>query len=183
MQETERNMGLIPGSGRSPGGGHGNPIQYPCLENPMDGGVWWATVHRVAKSWTWLKQPTHTHARTHTHWTVKGSILQTLIENISFIAYAFWLFCAACGILVLWPGIEHGPRQWKHEVLTIGLPGNSPKCTFKRRRGRGVQDGRHMYTWLIHVNVWQKPQQYYKVISFQLNKLIFKKEVLDAVKK
>ena len=35
--------------GRSPGGGHGNPLQYSCLENPMDGGVWWARVHRIAK--------------------------------------------------------------------------------------------------------------------------------------
>ena len=40
----------IPGSGRSPGGGHSNPLQYPCLENLMDRGAWWATVHRVAKS-------------------------------------------------------------------------------------------------------------------------------------
>jgi len=40
----------IPGSGRSPGGGHGNPLQYSCLENPMDRGAWQATVHRVAKS-------------------------------------------------------------------------------------------------------------------------------------
>ena len=47
---------LIPGSGRSPGGGHGNLLQYFCLENPMDRGAWWATVHRVAKSWTRLKQ-------------------------------------------------------------------------------------------------------------------------------
>ena len=46
----------IPGSGRSPGGGHGNPLQYPCLENPMDRGAWRATVHRVTKSWTPLKQ-------------------------------------------------------------------------------------------------------------------------------
>ena len=38
-------LGLIPGSGRSPGEGNGNPLQYPCLENPMDGGAWWATVH------------------------------------------------------------------------------------------------------------------------------------------
>ena len=49
-------MGLIPGSGRSLGGGHGNPLQYSCLENPMDRGAWWATVHRVAKSRTGLKQ-------------------------------------------------------------------------------------------------------------------------------
>ena len=42
--------GLIPGSGRSPGEGNGNPLQYSCLENPMDGEAWQATVHRVAKS-------------------------------------------------------------------------------------------------------------------------------------
>ena len=44
--------GSIPGSGRSPGEGNGNPLQYSCLENSMDGGAWWATVHGVAKSWT-----------------------------------------------------------------------------------------------------------------------------------
>ena len=38
-------LGSIPGWGRSPGGGHGNPLQYSCLENPMDRGAWWATVH------------------------------------------------------------------------------------------------------------------------------------------
>ena len=42
--------GLIPGSGRSPGEGYGKPLQYPCLENPMDRGAWWAAVHGVAKS-------------------------------------------------------------------------------------------------------------------------------------
>ena len=42
-----RDTSLIPGSGRSPGGGHGNPLQYSCLENTMDRGAWWATVHRV----------------------------------------------------------------------------------------------------------------------------------------
>ena len=45
-----RNAGSIPGSGRSPGGGHGNPLQYSWLENPMNRGAWWARVHRVAKS-------------------------------------------------------------------------------------------------------------------------------------
>ena len=47
-----KDTGSIPGSGRSSGGGHGNPLQYSCLENPMDRGAWWATVHMVAKSWT-----------------------------------------------------------------------------------------------------------------------------------
>ena len=46
-----------------PWGGHGNPFQYSCLENPMDGGAWWITVHRVAKSQTWLKRLS-THAPT-----------------------------------------------------------------------------------------------------------------------
>ena len=47
-----RDTGSIPGLGRSPGGGHGNPLQYFCLENPMERGAWWATVRGVAKSWT-----------------------------------------------------------------------------------------------------------------------------------
>ena len=42
-----RDMGSIPGLGRSPGGGHGNPLQYSCLENPMDRGAWQAIIHRV----------------------------------------------------------------------------------------------------------------------------------------
>ena len=44
--------GSIPGSGRSPGEGNGNPFQYSCLKNPMDGGTWWAAVHGVTKSQT-----------------------------------------------------------------------------------------------------------------------------------
>ena len=52
MQE----VGSIPGSGRFPGGGHGNPLQYSCLENPMDRGARWVSVRRVTKSRTGLKQ-------------------------------------------------------------------------------------------------------------------------------
>ena len=48
-------LSLTPGLGRSPGGGHGNPLQCSYLENPMDRGAWWATVHGVAQSWVWLK--------------------------------------------------------------------------------------------------------------------------------
>ena len=47
-------LGSIPGSGRSPGEGNGKSLQYSCLENPMDGGAWWATVHRLTKSRTRL---------------------------------------------------------------------------------------------------------------------------------
>ena len=52
-------VGLIPGLGRSPGEGNGNPLQYSCLGNAMDRGAWWATVHRVTKNQTRLN--THTH--------------------------------------------------------------------------------------------------------------------------
>ena len=51
VQETQV-QSLGPGSGRSPGEGHGKPLQYSCLENFMDRGAWWATVHGVTKSWT-----------------------------------------------------------------------------------------------------------------------------------
>ena len=53
-------MGSIPGLGKSPGGGNGNPFQYSCMENSMDRGAWRATIHRVAKSWTWLSNFTFT---------------------------------------------------------------------------------------------------------------------------
>ena len=67
-----RDSGSIPGTGRSPGEGNGNPLQYSCLENSMDRGAWWATVHGIAKSWTQLstmlaracaRTDTHTHTQ------------------------------------------------------------------------------------------------------------------------
>ena len=64
-----RDTGSIPGGGRSPGEGHGNPLQYSCLENPMGRGAWWATVHGVAKNQTRLNHRVCAHvcACTHTH--------------------------------------------------------------------------------------------------------------------
>ena len=62
MQETTGDVGSIPGSERFPRGRHGNPLQYSCLENPMDRGAWQSTIHRVTKSQAWLKWlSTHTH--------------------------------------------------------------------------------------------------------------------------
>ena len=60
--EDVRNTRLTPVSGRSPGGGHGNPLQYSCLENSMDGGAWWATVCRVTKSWTYMTEQMKTQS-------------------------------------------------------------------------------------------------------------------------
>ena len=62
-----RDVGSILGLGRSPRAGHGNPLQYSCLENPVDRGAWWATVHRVTKGQTWLKRLS-THLCTQNHY-------------------------------------------------------------------------------------------------------------------
>ena len=58
---TVRDPGSVPGLGRSPGEGNGNPLQDSCLENPMDRRAWWATVHGIAKSWTRLSDFTFFH--------------------------------------------------------------------------------------------------------------------------
>ena len=60
-KQEKWDMDSVPGSGRSPGAGHGNPLQYSCLENPKDRGAWWATVLKATKSQTWLKRHS-THA-------------------------------------------------------------------------------------------------------------------------
>ena len=77
-----RDVDSISGSGRTPRGGHGNPLQYSCLENPMDRGAWQATVHGVAKSWTQLKQ-LGTHIKLFIH---------LLIQSL-FIKHALNVYC------------------------------------------------------------------------------------------
>ena len=72
-----KDVGLTPGSGRSPEGGHSNPLQYPCLENPMDRGPWWATVYMVTQSWTRLKQ---LNRCTHIH--IYGFSVSSVIKNL-----------------------------------------------------------------------------------------------------
>ena len=71
-----RDVDSILGWGRSPGGGHGNPLQYSCLENPIDRGAWWATVHRVAKGLTRLKC-----LSTHILWAWGGVKVSTFQEG------------------------------------------------------------------------------------------------------
>ena len=77
-----RDTGSVPELGRSPGGGHGNPLQYSCLENPMDRGSWWATVHGVTKSQIWLKQISM-HACTH-FYTVGFPPLAVIIYEMKY---------------------------------------------------------------------------------------------------
>ena len=80
-------LGSIPWSGRSPGEGNGNPLQYSCLENPMDGGAWWAIVPWVAKSQTRLSNFTLTHTsspglNSKTHMIAKSMCIQCCFSRV-----------------------------------------------------------------------------------------------------
>ena len=66
-----QNSDFDPGLERSPGGGNGNPVQYPCLENPVDTGAWWAAVHGVAKSGPWLSNLASREA-----WVLLGNVTE-----------------------------------------------------------------------------------------------------------
>ena len=84
-----RDEGLILGSGRAPGRGHGNPLQYSSLENPMDRGAWWATVHGVAKSWTERKQLStqHRFIETESRRVLSGGCEERRIGELLFNGY------------------------------------------------------------------------------------------------
>ena len=128
--EEVRETGLIPGLAKSPGGGHGNPLQYSCPENPMDRGAWQATVHRIAKSQTQLKwHSTHTHTHTHTHRTSvsQGVICQVLC------ALAWW------SRRRYWHGASTGPCFWVTMMLIGRTPTNlnGPLTTSKKHTFAG----------------------------------------------
>ena len=95
--------GLIPGSGRSPGGGHGNLLQYSCLENPTDRGTWRAIVHRVTKSQTWLKRLNH-HVYIYLQmYTKKKSWNNRYEPEISL----FWVRIGVTKLVLHFPPIRH----------------------------------------------------------------------------
>ena len=114
----KRDTGSIPGLERSPGEGNGNPLQYSCLENPMDRGAWRATVHGVAKSWSQLKQ-------------LRSSIMPLIIFNVflqsnvleinflvcyNIISASLYCCCSVC--LTPWD-----PMDWlQHARLPCPLP-------------------------------------------------------------
>ena len=90
-------LGLTPGSGRSAGEGHGNQLQYSCLENPMEREAWWATVHGVAKSWTRLSDfHTHKHLRLPINWPISCLFLLdffaslTLLTTLILFPFSLW---------------------------------------------------------------------------------------------
>ena len=113
-----RDIGSIPGSGRSPGGGHGNPLQYSCLESPMDRGAWRFTIHGTAKSWTrlkWLSMhlPSWTYCLPGVHyfasvWNECNCVIgehslalpflvtiKTMAYFLAHMKYLLWLHCAS----------------------------------------------------------------------------------------
>ena len=100
--------GSIPGSGRSPGEGNSNPLQYSCLENPMDWGAWWATVHGVAKSRTQLSDFSLLY-----NWKFVP------LNHLSHLPHSILFFCfCPCGLWDLSSpdqGLNSGSRQWNHK--------------------------------------------------------------------
>ena len=113
-----RDAGTIPGSLRSPGGGHVNPLQYSCLENPVDRGAWQATVHGVAKSRTWLS-PTSSHSSSCVDLTSERSLSSHAIILVD----VFWAPAYDIFRELLWPVFSltvifkkicylHTPNMW-----------------------------------------------------------------------
>ena len=85
-----RDAGLTPGSGRSPGGGNGTPLQYSYLANPMNRGAWWAAVHWVTKSWTQLS--THASFIQIWDWTGLWKCFQILIPLLAFFFHCITIY-------------------------------------------------------------------------------------------
>ena len=108
-----RDVGSIPGLGRSPRGGNGNPLQYSCLGNSMDRGTWWATVHGDAKSQT---LNTHAHSHTHIYMCVCVYIYICICIYIYVCVYIYVCLCICWRrqwhpTPVLLPGESHGRRN------------------------------------------------------------------------
>ena len=106
--------GLIPGLGRSPGEGNSNPLQYSCLENPMDRGTWKATVHGVTKSWTWLSDWTELN------WKEKAIVATFFVKENTLYVYMFVGFPG--GTVVK----NHLPVQKTQEIPVWSLDQEDP---------------------------------------------------------
>ena len=127
-KESDFNMGdtgeagLIPELGRSPGGEHGNPLQYSCLENTMDRGAWWTIVHRVAKSWTRLKQlGISGEKRPKCHH-----------QSVSSVAQSCWILCDPMVCLACQGPLSMGfSRQEYWSGLPFPSPGDLPNSGIK----------------------------------------------------
>ena len=106
-------MGSIFGLERSPGGEHGSLLQYFCLENPMDRGAWQATVHRIAKSWTWLKQLSMHACNVYIKFTIL-TILSVWFSTIKYIYIVVWLASLVAQT------VKNLPAMWETRVRPLG---------------------------------------------------------------
>jgi len=106
----------IPGLWRSPWGRNGSPLQYSCLENPMDRGVWWAAVHGVMRSQAWLSNWAYTHTHTHTHTMLLGSLGVALltVSNVRFSEWSEWKF----------PNLGKNPAPQLHKANDMHISTN-----------------------------------------------------------
>ena len=131
MQERLKEVGSIPGSGRSPGGGHGNPLQYSCLGNLMDKGAWRATVnrlHRVGRDWS-------NSSGKQAHWNSGGKPARppAAVERLSRLRYPFFLPEAPWELqLIMAPCESRTPRKTKGRSLgekrVSNFSGNLPSA-------------------------------------------------------
>ena len=129
-------LGSISGSGRSPGEGNGNPLHYSCLENPMDRGTWWVTVHQVAKSHTLLND-----IHTHTHSTIGTSpTLPSLCESHKNFKHQK---AKSVPTRAAKRGVHSGsipPREWSSQVPGCRCRGASPgACASITTHARSVR--------------------------------------------
>ena len=109
-------VGSVPESGRSAGGGHGNPLQYHCLENPMDRGAWWVTVHRVSKSQTRLKWL----STAHTFFLTFFSIM-VYYRIFSSLCYTVGSCCLSILICIWWSQIPSPSLGNNKSALSVSL--------------------------------------------------------------
>ena len=116
-----RDVGSIPGWGRSPRGGHGNPLQYSCLENPMDRGAWRATVHRVTKSRTRLKQLTTRALDAKPHVRRQGGFKRLVLEKLMLLLFNHiqipWRKLIWSVLLSI---SDHRPCRYPHQSNELG---------------------------------------------------------------
>ena len=113
--EDTRDLGSVPGLGRYPGVGNGSPLQYSCLENPLDRGAWLTTLHGVTKSWARLKQlSTHTLAPECFTWEVivPCMCIYTQLESVAMASEHFQTFFTHCRQIL-------GQTPWQRDSLSV----------------------------------------------------------------
>ena len=151
-----RDAGSIPRSGRSPGGRHGNPFQHSCLENVMDRGAWWATVHRIAQSQTRLKQ-----LSTHTRMLKIVKVIQFSSDTQSCLTLCDPMDCSTSGFPVHHQLLELAQTHihWVSDAIQPSHPLSFPSPpTFNHSQHQGL------FKWVTSLH------QVAKVMEFQIRR-------------